>query len=730
MKPLDTRPPDVLAAVDDELVVDGPTTFPVGRRDFVKLTGLLVLVATNTRGDQQEPSRPPQGYPTDVNAYLHIGADGRVTCFVGKIEMGQGAMTSLSQLLADELDVPLASVAIVMGDTDRCPWDMGTFGSLSVRQFGPVLRQAGAEARAALLDMAAERLKVPAERLAVKDGVIRDTTDAKASVTYGQLTEGRRIERTLTSKPALRPVSALTVVGQSPRRMDAIDKVTGRAKYAGDVVPPGDAVHARILRPPSHGATLVSADTSAAEARAGVRVIRDGDTIAVLHAHRDEADAALALVKSEWQRHDPPLDEETIFEHFRRTATAVRTVAQGGDLAEGERRAATVLERTYYDSYFAHAPMEPHAAVAAFEGGKLTVWAGTQTPFPLKNQLVQALRLAPERVRVITPYVGGGFGGKSASRQGVEAARLAMLAKRPVRVQWSREEEFFYDTFRPASIVRVRAGVDAGGKLTSWDYEVYCAGERGAAQFYDIPNHRTVSRGAAQGAAGAALHPFGTGAWRAPGVSTNTFGRESHIDAIASRAAIDPIAFRLQNLKDPRMIRVLQEAAKRFGWTARPSPSRRGLGVACGTDTGSVVALIAEVTVDTVTGAVRVTRLVCAQEMGLVVNPVGAMQQIEGCLTMGLGYSLSEQVRFKGGEVLTRNFDAYELPRFSSVPQIDAVIVDARETPAQGGGEPAIVPVGAAIANAIFDATGARLYRMPMTPARVLEALRLARTSG
>lgn len=716
--------------LDDELVVDGPTTFPVGRRDFVKLTstGILILFATDPIRGQQEPNRPRQGYPTDVNAYLHVGADGRVTCFVGKVELGQGAMTSLSQLLADELDVPLASVHTVMGDTDLCPWDMGTFGSLSVRQFGPVLRQAGAEARAALLEMAAERLQVPADRLAVKDGVVCDTADVKRSVTYGQLTEGRRIERTLTAQPALKSASALTVVGQSPRRADAIEKVTGRAKYAGDVVPPGDAVHARILRPPAHGATLVSADTSAAEARPGVQVIRDGDTIAVLHAHRDEADAALAVVKSEWKRNDPPVDDETIFEHFRRTATAARTVAQAGDVAEGEKRAGNVIEHTYYDSYFAHAPMEPHAAVAAFDGGTLTVWAGTQTPFPLKNQLVQALRLAPEQVRVITPYVGGGFGGKSASRQGVEAGRLAMLAKKPVRVQWSREEEFFYDTFRPASIVRVRAGVDAGGKLTSWDYEVYCAGERGAAQFYDIPNHRTVSRGAAQGAAGAALHPFGTGPWRAPGVSTNSFGRESHIDAIASKAAIDPIAFRLQNLKDPRMIRVLQEAAKKIGWTPKPSPSGRGLGVACGTDTDTVVALIAEVIVDKSTGAVRVTRVVCAQEMGLVVNPVGAMQQIEGCITMGLGYALTEEVRFKGGDVLDRNFGTYELPRFSSVPQIDAVILDARDTPAHGGGEPAIVPMGAVIANAIFDATGARLYRMPMTPARVLEAMRLARS--
>ncbi len=713
---------------DQELVVDGPTTFPVDRREFVKLTatGLLVLIAVDPASAGQETARLQtgrQGYPSDANAYLHIGADGKVTCLVGKIEMGQGAMTSLPQLLAEELDVALTSVDIVMGDTDLCPWDMGTFGSLSTRQFGQVLRQAGADARATLLQLASERLQVPVERLTVKAGVVSDKSDSKKTATYGQLTDGRRIESVADGKAPLKSLASYTVVGKSTRRRDGIDKVTGKGRFAGDVVPPGGALHARILRPPAHGATLDHVDTSAAEKLPGVTVVRDGDLIAVLHEHRDEADKALGLVKSEWTRHDPPVSDQTMYDHFTKTAGPPTTIAEGGSLAEGQKLVIAVVEGTYYDSYVAHAAIETHSAVAVVENGKVTVWASTQTPFPVKNQLMQALKLPAEKVRVITPYLGGGFGGKSASRQAIEASRLAMLTGKPVRVVFSREEEFFYDTFRPASIVKIRAGITSSRTLALWDYLVYCAGERGAAQFYNIPHHRTAWTGGWGGNAGT-LHPFAIGPWRAPGASSNAFGRESHVDLLASRAGMDPVEFRLKNLTDTRMIRVVNSGAKKFGWSPKTAPSGRGVGVALGIDAGTYVAVFAEVAVDKATGGVDVKRLVCAQEMGVVVNPDGALQQIEGSLTMGLGYALSEEVRFTGGEVLDRSFATYALPRFSQVPKIEAVIVDAPEVPSQGGGEPAIVPLGAAVANAIFDAVGARLTRMPMTPERVKAAMK------
>ena len=713
-----TLPPDT----DNELVVDGPLTFPLDRREFVKLTstGLLVLFAVDPAAAVQERERQPtgrQGYPTDLNAYLHIGADNKVTCMVGKVELGQGPMTSLSQLIAEELDVPLASVAIVMGDTDLCPWDMGTFGSLSIRQFGPVLRQAGAEARAALLEMAAERLAAPLDQLTVKDGVVRA---GSKSVTYGELTAGKKIERTLAAKPSTKPFRAYTIVGKTAKRRDTVDKVTGTAKYAGDIVPPGGALHARILRPPAHGATLVKMESGAATSIPGVTVIQDGDLVAVLHAHRDEADEALSKIKAEWTRNDPPVDDQTIYDHFLKTAPAGNVVAQGGSVADAEKL-GQVIEHTYYDSYVAHAPMEPHAAVAAVENGKVTVWAGTQTPFPLKNQIMQALRLPAEKVRVITPYVGGGFGGKSASRQGVEAARLATLTGKPVRVQWSREEEFFYDTFHAAAVVKIRSVLDGKG-IQSWDYLVYCAGERGAAHFYDIPNHRTVARGGWSGGTGG-LHPFAIGPWRAPGSHTNAFAREQHVDVLAAKAGMDPVDFRLRNLKDPRMVRVVDAVAKKFGWTPKPGPSRRGVGIACGIDAGTYVALMAEVAVDRSSGRIQVKRVACAQEMGLIVNPDGALQQAEGCITMGLGPALSEEIHFKGGDIRDRNFDSYQLPKFSWVPKIDVVLVDAPDTPSQGGGEPAIVPMPAVVANAFFDLTGKRLFRLPMSPERVKAAL-------
>ena len=708
---------------DQECPVDWGFIRTVDRREFLKLTstGLLVACAVDAlfgRLDASTMQGRGGGAPADVNAYLHIGADGRITCLVGKIEMGQGAMTSLPQLAAEELDVPLESVDVVMGDTDLCPYDAGTWGSLSIRQFGPVLRAAAAEAKTVLLQMAAERLQVPVTDLAVDAGTIIHRTDRAKRVTYGQLTEGKRIERRLEGRAALEAVSAFTIVGRSAPRRDGIEKVTGRAKFAGDIVPPG-ALHARILRPPAHGATLASVDTSAAENVPGVRVVRDRDLIAVLHAQRDQADKALGLVKATYTPSPSRLTDESIFDHVAKTASAGNAAARGGDLAVGESLASIKFDETYRKGYVAHAPMETHTAVAAVENGKVTVWAGTQSPFGLKAQIVSALGLTPDNVRVITPYVGGGFGGKSTSSQGVEAARLAMAAGVPVRVVWSREEEFFYDTFDPAAVLTIKSGLDAARKIVFWDYSVAGAGGRGAAQFYDIPHHRTQVRGNAAG-----LHPFATGPWRAPGANANAFARESQIDIMAARVGMDPVEFRLHNLTDARMRRVLETAAKAFGWTPKPGPSGRGVGVACGSDAGTYCVNMAEVKVDKSTGHIQVVRLLAAQDMGVVVNPDGAKQQMEGCLTMGLGYCLGEEEHFKNGELADTNFDTYQMPRFSMVPKIETVLLDSPDLPAQGGGEPAIVQMGGVLANAVFDAIGVRLRWLPMTPARVMAGIK------
>ncbi|HXX99355.1 MAG TPA: molybdopterin cofactor-binding domain-containing protein [Candidatus Limnocylindrales bacterium] len=695
----------------------------VSRREFLGLTGsgLFVFFWAGPGEFFQETPRPPSrgGYPSDFNAYLRIAADGRVTCFVGKVELGQGAMTSLPMLLAEELDVALASVDIVMGDTDLCPWDMGTFGSLSTRQFGPVLRRAGAEARAALLEMAAERLKVPVEQLKVKEGVVSDASGSKR-VSYGELVQGKHIERHM-EKVGLKPASSYGILGKAEvtARRDGRDKVTGKAKYAGDFVLPG-MLHARVLRPPAHGATLKRADTSAAEKMEGVRVIRDGDLIAVLHEQRDAADKAKALIKTEYDIPPATFDDKTVFEHLLKDAPKAEVVDESGDIAEGEKLSATIVEETYLNSYVAHATMETHTATATVENGKVTVWAATQTPFPTKQQVVQALQVAPEKVRIIVPYVGGGFGGKATnSSHVVEAARLAKLTGKPVQVMWDRSEVFFYDPFRPAAVVKIRAGLDSGGKITFWDFRVVGAGDGEAKVFYDIPHKHITSAGGWFGGNPPGLHPFAVGPWRAPSANTNTFARESHVDILARKAGVDPVEFRLKHISDRRMCHVVQTAARQFGWKPAAKKRGHGFGVSCGIYSGTYVAMMAEVEVEERTGAVQVKRVVSVQDQGATVNLDGTRQQMEGAIMMGLGYALTEEVHFRGGEILERNFDSYELPRFSWMPKIETVVVENPNQPVSGCGEPPIINVGAVIANAIYDAVGARVVQLPMTAERV-----------
>jgi len=695
---------------------------PVNRREFLKRFGggLIVFFSIGDASALMQERRR-RGYPSDFNAYLRIGADGRITCLVGKIEMGQGPITSLAMELADELDVSLDSVDMVMGDTDRCPWDMGTFGSLSTRQFGPYLRQAGAEARAVLIELAAEQLKKPTDQLKVKDGVVFEKANEKNNVTYAQLTEGKVIERHLEQKPAPKKPSEFNIMGKPVLRRDSLEKVTGKAKFAGDIHLPG-MLYARILRPPAHDAKLKSVDTSAAERIEGVQIINDGDLIAVLHQYPDVAEQALAKIQAQFDIPQATVDDKTIFDHLVKIAPEGEVVFQEGSVESGEKQAATVVEATYLNSYVAHAPIEPHTAVAKIEGDKITVWASTQTPFRAQEEIAQALDFASENVRIITPFVGGGFGGKTRNQQAVEAAQLAKLTGKPVQVAWTRQEEFFYDTFRPAAVVKIKSGLSNSGAPILWDYHVYFAGERGSEHNYNIAHHRTTSYGGWSGRDSNA-HLFGVGPWRAPANNTNTFARESHIDMMAEKTGLDPVEFRLKYLKEEKMRGVLKAAADQFGWTPAKSPSGRGFGVSCGIDAGTWVAHIAEVEVDKKTGQVQVKRVVCAQDMGLSVNPAGAKIQIEGCITMGLGYALTEEIHFKGGQILDTNFDTYELPRFSWLPKIETVLIDAKEAAPQGGGEPAIICMGAVIANAIYDAIGVRLFQLPMTPERIKAAL-------
>jgi len=694
----------------------------MNRRDFVRLLGggIFIFFQPWNALDLLAPAQA-RSLTKDYNAFLQIAEDGTVSCYTGKMEMGQGVITSLAQMMADELNVQLEKVKMVMGDTDLCPYDAGTWGSQTTQTFGPAMRAAAAEARSVLTGLAAEKLGVPVSRLEVRDGIVTDVKNPGSKVTYAQLTKGKKIERYLDVKPSVEEFTKFTYVGKPYKHSDAKLKVTGQAKYTGDLKLPG-MVFARILRPPSHGAKLTSADVSEAEKITGTQVVRDGDFIAVLNENQDLADEAITGIKAEYSFNELKVNDKNLYDRMLGADSKVNIVRSNGDIEEGNRISDRIFESEFHDPYVAHAPVETHTALAILEGDKLTVWASTQTPFGLQDGIVRELGFPREKVRVIAPHVGGGFGGKSAFRQGIEAARLARLSGKPVMVVWSRNEEFFYDTFHPAGVIRIRSGIDKSGLIKLWDYHLYYGGARGSDTIYDVPNAKTTSY--SQNPDGTLIHPFGTGPWRAPNNNSNTFARESQIDIMASSAGIDPLEFRLKNLKDEKMIDCWKAVADKFGYIPGKTPGGRGIGMACGTDAGTWVALMTEVRVDKTTGDVRVERVACAQDMGLCVNPQGALIQMEGCITMGLGYALTEEMQFEGGNMQNRGFDSYNIPRFSWVPKIDCVILDRKDKPPKGGGEPAIIAVGAIIANAIFDATGARLYRMPMTPARVLEALK------
>ncbi|MHC4602236.1 MAG: xanthine dehydrogenase family protein molybdopterin-binding subunit [Planctomycetota bacterium] len=695
--------------------------YPLSRREFLQsIGGGIIILFTVGDAPTAEASRRSGKERPDFNAYLRIGEDGKVACFTGKVELGQGVMTSLAQTLADELDVPLESVEMVMGDTALCPYDAGTWGSRTTPYFGPVLRAAGAEARAVLMGLAAVRLKVPKNRLDVKDGVVFDRTRKRRKVTYAQLAKGKRIERRLEQKAQVKTISELNVIGKPHNRIDALEHVTGKARFTGDIRVAG-MVCAKVLRPPAHGAKLKSLDTAAVDKNEGFQVVRDGDLIAVLHKNPDEAEKALTKIKADYDIPEARFDDKSVFDYFVDNAADGRVTEKGGDIESGQRLAQDMVEQTYLNSYVSHATIETHTALARFEGSKVTVWASTQTPFGIQRQLARELDIPVENVRVIAPFVGGGFGGKISNGQAIQVVKLAKIAKKPVQLVWSRADEFFYDTFRPAAVVKIKSGLTNSGKIVSWDYNIYGMGGRGAQMFYNVPHHRTtVCRELRNGEK---MHTIGTGPWRAPDNNTNSFARESHIDVMAARAGMDPLEFRLKNLTDERMRGVLKAAAEKFGWTGGKCPSGRGVGIACGSYVNVPVVLIAEVKVDKQTGSLQVKRVVCAQDIGLVINPEGVKLQAEGGITMGLGYALTEEVHFKGGRILDLSFGTYKLPRFSWAPQIETVLIKADDSSSKGAGEPPIICMGGVIANAIYDATGARLLQLPMTRERVKAAM-------
>ena len=695
-----------------ELAAGPAYRFEVDRREFVKLLGggLVVLVARAAPAQESGTRGGAAGSPPrEIGAWLHVAADGTVTVYTGKVEFGQDIRTSLTQAVADELRAPLGTIRLVMGDTDLTPFDQGTFGSRTTPFMAAQLRQAAAEAREALLDLAAARWSVDRAALDAREGEIVHAAGGRA-LGFGQLTQGQALVRTVAADPSPTPAARWTVAGRSIPKVGAREIVTGRHRYTSDLTRPG-LWHGKVLRPPAVGATLSALDTGGVDAKR-VSVVHDGDFVGVSAPTEAEAALAVGALKAQWKTSPQPSDAQ-IFEYLRNAPLEARegdgrgAGAAASGSAERARAAAPIrLEQSYTVAYIAHAPLEPRAALAEWQDGRLTVWTGTQRPFGVRAELAEAFRLPEEKVRVIVPDTGAGYGGKHTGEAAIEAARLARAAGHPVKLVWTREEEFAWAYFRPAGVIDVKSGARADGTLTSWEFHNYNSGAAGIRTPYDVPN-QTVQFHPARS-------PLRQGSYRALAATANHFARETHMDEIARAAGVDPLETRRRNLKDARVRAVLDAAAERFGWTRARTPGR-GHGLAAGTEKGSYLATCAEVQVEP-GGAVRVRRLVTAFECGAVVNPEHLRNQIEGAMVQGLGGALFEAVRFADGLVTTDRFSRYRVPRFSDVPELDVVLVDRKDLPSAGAGETPLVCVAPAIGNAIFDATGIRLRALPLVP--------------
>ena len=703
--------------IDELYFSDVNEPISLDRRDFLKKLGggIIVVFCLGKLSLLEGWGQNKSDDALNFNAYIRVKEDGRINCYTGKIEMGQGIITSLAQVVADELEVPINMVDMVMGDTELCPYDAGTWGSLTTRFADPVLRAAAAEAREILVGLAAIKLGISEANLKLKNGLIYEAENPSNKTTYAQLTKGKKIVKNLETKPAIKKSSEFKLIGKPIISTDAIAKVTGTAQYSGDVKLSG-MVYATVVRPKIVGSKKVAVDASQLDNFFGVELINVGDLVAVVHLDPEVSSKAARKVKVSWDAPEQKMDNETIFNYLEDNISNNDIFEEEGSLEVGKINSKTILKAQYQDGYKAHAPMETHTATCYFEDDKLTIWTSTQTPFGTQDQLAKALEIPKENVHVKQIFLGGGFGGKIYNQQAIEAALIAKSCKKPVQLVWSRKEEFMYDKFRPAAVINVTSGVDENGKLNLWEFDIYCAGTRGTKLFYDVENNKTRMFNERD------IHPFGTGAWRAPGNNSTTFARESHIDVTAFETGIDPLEFRLKNLKSENMIAALKLGAEEFGWN-RTKKEGHGFGIALGEDAGTSVVMIAEVHVDKKTGVVTPIKLVCSQDMGQVVNPHGATVQTEGGITMGLGYALYEDIEFNGGLVKSRNFSNYTITKFSNTPKIECLFMNKMDSKPQGGGEPAIICVGGAIANAVFDACGARVTRMPLTPERVLKTL-------
>ena len=687
----------------------------VSRRQFFRIAGAGVVVALMLSDHAFGQRRGSRGgaAPKEIGAWLHIGEDGVVTVYTGKVEIGQNIRTSLSQVVSEELHTPVERIRLVMADTALVPFDGGTSGSGTTPRMASQLRRVAAAAREELIGLAAKQGNVDRASLSVKDGKVVGPA-GKPSFDFGGLTKGKKLMRVVSDAASTTPASKWAVAGASVSKVDGRAFVTGGHQYASDVKRPGMLI-GKVLRPPSFKATLVSVKTAEAEAKPRVKVVHTGDFIGVAAPSEWEADEALEAVHAEW-RETPQPSAKDLFKHLKDHAGAGGRGGRGGfggrsdmhgSVADGLKAADAKLDATYTVAYIAHAPLEPRVAVAEWNDKKLTVWTGTQRPFGVRSELARAFNLPEADVRVIVPDMGAGYGGKHTGEAAVEAAQLAKAAGKPVKLVWTRQEEFTWAYFRPAGVLDVKGGAKKDGTLTAWECHNYNSGGSALATPYDAAHRHTEFHSTDS--------PLRQGSYRALASTANVFVRESHMDDLAHAIGMDPLAFRLKNLKNERLRAVLEAAAKQFGWGKVKPAEGRGFGIACGTDKGSYLATCAEVTTDRKRGRIQVERIVSAFDCGAVLNPDHLKNQLEGGAVMALGGALFEHIDFANGKILNAAFADYHVPRFHDAPPvIEVVLMNRKDVPSAGAGETPLICVAPAVGNAVFQATGVRLRSLPM----------------
>jgi CO/xanthine dehydrogenase Mo-binding subunit len=685
------------------------------RRSFVQMLGAGFLI-TVTSGVSLGQGLGRGGQSISVAARLQLNTDGTITVMTGKVEEGQGARAELIQAAAEELRIPAGRIQLIMADTALVPDDGVTAGSRTTPINVPAVRRGAATARNLLRELAAGQWKVDSNMLQVQNGTITNRT-TKQTISYGDMAELKEVpelfEQTIPSDVTLTPLSQWQTLGQSVPRPNLRDIVTGAHNFPLNITRP-NMLYGKVLRPPSYGATLESVDLSEAKAMKDVVVVQDGQFVGCAAQSTFLATKALdSIVKTaSWKTASHPSSKE-IFDYLKKN---VRTGGRSrpstkGSVETGFANAGKVLSETYHVAYIQHTPMEPRAATAEWNDGKLTVWTGVDGPQRVQGDLARTFGIDINQVHLMVPDMGGGFGGKHTGEAAEEAARLAKAAGRPVAVHWTRPEEFTWAYFRPAAVIECKGGLNDKGSLIAWDFTNINAGGAAIDTPYNIPNTKILSAGSDS--------PLRQGAYRCLAATANNFARESFMDELAVAAEADPLEFRLAHLENKRIRNVLETAAQKFNWNERKKKisEELGVGMACGTEKNSVVAACVEIAIDRRRKVIKVLEVCEAFECGPIINPSNLTSQVQGCVVMGLGGALREEMEFEDGKILNATFTKYLVPRFMDVPKLDIHLVENHEIPSAGGGETPIIAIAPAIGNAIFAATGIRVRSMPMQKA-------------